>query len=167
MADRRFLVATTDPAGRPPGPLPPGVRLRAIQPGDDEPLASLLFDAYVGTIDFGADDSIETARSAIASWRAGEDGEPAAEWSVVATGESGELLAACIVSRWRGRPLVHFQMTAAAEKGRGLARATLTAAMDGLWASDQPEITLVVTHGNDPAERLYASLGFRDAPVPS
>lgn len=52
-------------------------------------------------------------------------------------------------------------MTAADCKRQGLARACLRAAMHRLGARDHAQPSLVVTRANDPAMRLYESLGFR------
>jgi ribosomal protein S18 acetylase RimI-like enzyme len=61
---------------------------------------------------------------------------------------------------WEGRPFVAFSVTAPDVKGQGLARAGLTRAINRLAAAGDPVLRLVVTQGNLPAERLYASLGF-------
>ncbi len=169
MAERRYLVAATDRGGAATvgtPAAPDGLAFRAVLPGDDEALAVLMLDAYTGTIDFEPDDDIGTAHAAIADWRAGSGGPAMPGESLVAVAPDGRMAGACVLMRWRGLPLVSYQMTAAQAKGRGLATALLASAMDGLCAAGGPAIALFVTRGNDPAERVYARLGFHDAVDP-
>ncbi len=68
--------------------------------------------------------------------------------------------AATLVTRVKGEPFVAFSMTAPAWKRRGLARAGLVRAMNRLREAGETQVSLVVTRANEPAVRLYESLGF-------
>ena len=56
-------------------------------------------------------------------------------------------------------------MTRPEAQGRGLAGSLLRMSMNALLDRGYERLTLIVTDGNTPAQRLYASLGFR--PIPS
>ncbi len=82
-------------------------------------------------------------------------------WNVSeVTERDGRIVAAAVCTVFEGRPFLAFLVTAPEWKGRGLARAALTRAINRLAVAGDPLLRLVVTHGNAPAERLYASLGF-------
>ncbi len=135
----------------------PGVR--APRPADAEAIAELMLAAYRGTID----DEGETPEETLELVRrlfAGEYGVMLWNISEV-TERDGRLAAAIICTVWEGRPFLAFTVTAPAFKGQGLARAGLTRAINRLAAAGDPILRLVVTQGNTPAERLYASLGFQ------
>ena len=66
MPQRRFLVALAK-GGAVRASLPAACRIRPVGPGDDEDLAILVMDADAGTIDADGSETIETARSAVAS----------------------------------------------------------------------------------------------------
>jgi GNAT superfamily N-acetyltransferase len=61
---------------------------------------------------------------------------------------------------WGGGPWVAELFVAPAHQGRGLGRALLLRAVAWSHAAGEPRIGLTVTDGN-PAERLYARVGFR------
>jgi ribosomal protein S18 acetylase RimI-like enzyme len=133
-------------------------RVRAPTSADAPAIADLMLAAYRGTID----DDGETPEETLALVRqmfAGEFG--AMLWNISeVTERDGRLAAATMCTVWEGRPFVAFMVTAPEYKGQGLARAGLTRAINRLAAAGDPLLRLVVTHGNTPAERLYASLGF-------
>ncbi len=76
----------------------------------------------------------------------------------------GKPVSATLVTRYQGKPLLAFSFTAPDWKRHGLARAGLLRAMDRLCELGETELGIVVTRGNEPAEALYASLGFRAHP---
>jgi GNAT superfamily N-acetyltransferase len=125
---------------------------------DLEGLAALMLDAYRGTID-DEGGTLDLARDEVAKVLRGEYGAFMPEASDVAC-VGDEIVAATLVTRWRDEPLVAFSMTAATWKRRGLARASLVRALHRLRASGEARVRLVVTAGNEPAERLYLSLGW-------
>lgn len=146
--------------------------LRRVRAEDAEALARLMIDAYRGTIDDGGE-TIEFAREEIArlmshEWGRFEVGDAAV--SVVVERE-GTLASATLITHlsgtewpsatsWDTGPFVAFSMTSPRWQRRGLARAGLARVMADLAQRGEKTLKLVVTRGNEPAERLYASLGF-------
>ena len=156
--ERRHLVLELAPAS---GPAPDiGLPVRHPTTDDAAALASLMLDAYRGTIDFEDDDTLDTARHEVDGYFAPERG-PMPEHSFVAW-DDDIAAAAVLVCRHEEQPFISFVMTAAAHKGRGLATALTQLALASFHAVDEREVHLWVTRGNDPAERIYERLGFRD-----
>jgi ribosomal protein S18 acetylase RimI-like enzyme len=139
--------------------VPTGVSVRPPTPDDAEALAVLMDDAYRGAIDAEPGQGLDDARQEIAETFAGAYGELMPEASFLAS-DGGEIVSACLVTRLEGAPFVAFTMTRADHKGRGLSTALLTTTLHALAAAGEPHVDLVVTAGNEPAERIYASLGF-------
>jgi len=78
--------------------------------------------------------------------------------------ERGEFLAsACLIGRSSHDdvPLVVFSMTRPDAQRQGLARFLLQRSIDALLDRGHERLPLIFTEGNAPAQRLYASLGFR------
>ena len=133
---------------------------RAAAPSDKEALAVLLYSAYRGTID-DEGDSFADALVEIEKMFGGEYGRFLPEVSFVA--EDGEFLSsACLVSFFEphAAPLVVFLMTRPEAKRRGLARQLLRQSINALLDAGTSRLTLFVTDGNEPAQRLYEALGF-------
>lgn len=134
---------------------------RTLRTSDREDLAILLYAAFRGTID----DEGETFADALAEIDrtfAGEYGDLMLDCSFVI--ERGEFLAsACLIGRsgHDDPPLVVFSMTRPDAQCRGLARFLLQRAIGALLDRGYDRLRLIVTEGNAPAQRLYASLGFR------
>lgn len=132
--------------------------LRAPTAADAGALARLMLAAYAG----GVDDEGEDEAAALAEVHKTFGGDygafDAASSKLVARAD--ELLHATWITRWQGRPFVAFAMTAPAAQRRGLARASLIAAMQDLREQGETELRLVVTLANLPARSLYESLGF-------
>ena len=132
-----------------------------MRESDREDLAILLYAAFRGTID----DEGETFADALAEIDktfAGDYGELLFDCSFVI--ERGEFLAsACVIGRSdpHDAPLVVFSMTRPDAQRQGLARLLLRRSIDALVDRGHKGLTLIVTEGNEPARRLYASLGFR------
>jgi GNAT superfamily N-acetyltransferase len=129
-------------------------------------LGRLIFDAYHGTID-DEGETPEEAVGVVEQLFGGEFGALMAEASTLVFTPSGGLIAATLITYHRvptGQfegPFLAFSLTDPAWQRRGLARAGLTRAMQTLaLGAGHHEIALVVTQGN-PAEQLYAALGFR------
>jgi GNAT superfamily N-acetyltransferase len=140
--------------------LPTEFRARSVRPNDEEALAILLFAAYRGTIgDEG--NSFADALEEIRKTFRGDYGRFLPGCSSIV--EEGEFLSsACLVSFFEphNAPLVVFLMTRPELKRRGLARRVLQCSMNLLLVEGYRRLTLVVTDGNDPAQRLYDTLGF-------
>lgn len=142
-----------------PSPLPEGIETRVVTRVDAEALAVLMDDAYRGTIDAEPGQDLDDARREIAATFAGDYGTPMLEASVVAV-EHDDLVSASVVTRFEGSPFVAFTMTRASHKGRGLSRAVMTRTVRILADAGASHLDLVVTAGNEPAQRLSSSLGF-------
>jgi ribosomal protein S18 acetylase RimI-like enzyme len=144
-------------------PLPePAMELRVRHPSTDdaEGLAMLMLDAYEGTIDADGSETMDDARDEVAGYFSLEH-EPMPEHSFVAV--DGDVpVAAVLVGRHEDLPFISYVMTAAAHKGRGLATALTRLTLASLQAAGERQVHLWVTRGNEPAERIYERLGFRD-----
>ncbi len=141
-------------------PVSSSFRARSVRPEDAEALAVLLFAAYHGTID-DEGDSFAEALAEIEKMLRGDYGRFLPACSFVL--EDGEFLAsACLVTFFEPHdaPLVVFLMTRPEAKRRGLARQLLQRSMNALLDAEYSRLTLVVTDGNDPAQRLYSAMGF-------
>lgn len=135
--------------------------IRTARNDDKEDLAILLYAAYRGTID---DDggTFADAASEIDALFGGTYGRFLSNCSFVI--EQGEYIASASLITWwepHNAPLVAFTMTRPESQGRGLARDLLQASMRALFNHGYDRLTLVVTDGNAPAQKLYTSLGFR------
>ena len=137
-----------------------GLPVRGPTADDAEALAVLMLDAYTGTIDFDETDTLDVARDEVRGYLSGD---PLLEHSFLAL-DAGIPVAAALVSRYEGRPMIGYVMTAAAHKGRGLATAVTRLALASLHAAGERDVHLWVTRGNESAERIYERLGFRDIP---
>ena len=144
---------------------PPG--LRTLGPGDAPALATLMLDAYRGTID-DEGESPEGAVAEVSKTLAGGYGPMVWEASFVvpSTDDPRVLDSASIVTLSRDEPLLAFSLTRPEVQGRGLAGRSIRASARSLARLGHARILLVVTAGNTPAERLYEKLGFRDIPRP-
>lgn len=139
--------------------------IREVRRDDAEALASLMHEAYRGTIDDDGE-TLDDAGEEIRKTFAGEYGEPLDACSFVAAWPDGRLASASLITVWEGVPLVAFTMTHPEAKGKGLAGALLARSLDTLSRLGYREVSLVVTEGNEPATGLYEWLGFvRTGPV--
>lgn len=134
-------------------------RISSVDTADEDALSRLLFNAYLGTID-QEEDTLEQAHQEIKKTFSGEYGpfDPVASKIFV---DAGQLTSAVLITRFQNKPFVAFTLTAPASKGKGLARVCLAAAMSELFMQGEHEVRLVVTVANEPAIRLYTSLGFQ------
>ena len=148
-----------------PQTLPGDLPIRGVCDEDKQDLAILLYSAYRGTIE-DEGETFSDALAEIGKVFADSYGGFLSDCSFVI--QEGEFLAsACLVTWWEPHdaPLVVFTMTRPEAQGRGMARELMKASMNALLDRGYERLTLIVTDGNTPAQRLYASLGFR--PIPS
>ena len=134
---------------------------RPVRDSDREDLAILLYAAFRGTVD-DEGETFSGALSEIDRTFAGDYGRFLLDCSFVI--ERGEFLAsACLIGQSDPDdvPLVIFSMTRPDAQRQGLARFLLRRSIDALLDRGHERLTLIVTEGNVPAQRLYASLGFR------
>lgn len=143
-------------------PAPEHPLMRPVQPEDTAALAHLMFAAYQGTTDFQPGSTQDDALEQIHKTLQGDYGEFLPQASFVME-ESGTLLSATLITFWKPfrAPLLAFTMTAPEVKGQGLAALLLKASMNRLYYEGYNQLTLLVTDGNTPAQRLYQRLGFR------
>lgn len=165
---RRDLVfPTAAPLPERRAPALPGV-LRTLERRDGEALARLIGRAYATNATDRAlflerSDPVAEAHASVKTLLDGGVGTwlPAASFVIEVP---GGFAAATVVNDLRG-PLVAEVMTDPGWRRRGLARVVLTESLYVLRRTDPRVPRLVVTEGNDGAERLYRSLGFVDDPA--
>jgi ribosomal protein S18 acetylase RimI-like enzyme len=141
-----------------PSPLFAGMRCPTA--ADEVQLASLMYHAYLGTIDYEGEDEA-AALEEVRRTFAGQYGSFL--WSASRVMERDAALAsAALLTRWEGKPFVAFSMTRPEFKRRGLARACLESAVNQLLLEGEQELWLAVTLANVAAMSLYRKLGFLD-----
>lgn len=160
----QYILTLSDPDL--PFPPPPTINfplaLRAFCPTDVEAVAGLMLDAYRGTID-DSGETLADARDEVQAYLMGQRGGPAL-WQESCLGVvNNQLVAACLVTQGETgqHPLIAYVMTHAAWKKQGIGQVILTATVQTLARSQYPAVWAVITQGNTPSERLFASLGFR------
>jgi pimeloyl-ACP methyl ester carboxylesterase len=127
---------------------------------DDAPaLARLMLDAYRGTID-DEGETLDDALAAMQETFAGAYG-PLLPLCSFLIEEWGEPLACTLVTCWQGQPLLAFVMTHPVLKNYGVGRFLIQKSINALLAHRYQELSLFVTSGNLPAQRLYERLGFQ------
>lgn len=135
---------------------------RTVRASDTDDLAILLYSSFRGTID-DEGEPFADAVGEIEKTFAGDYGRLLLDCSFVI--EQGEFLSsACLISWYEpsDSPFVVFTMTRPESKGRGMARFLVQKAINALLDLNYNQLTLIVTAGNDPAQKLYASLGFQE-----
>lgn len=132
--------------------------LRSVTTDDVEGLAALMLDAYIGTVDFEGDETLDDARDQVLEWL---NGRPDLAASRVIE-RDGALVSACLVSLREGVAYLAFVMTRQAFTRQGLAAAVMLAALHDLHARGVTDVRLGVTRANVGAVRVYTRLGFSD-----
>ena len=142
-------------------------QLRAAMASDVNALSELMIDAYQGTIDY-AGESLEDAMSELQAYLKGRcGGPPLLERSCLAF--AGPTLAgACLPSDWDIRPsaFIPYIMTRAKWKNLGVAQQVLRTVLHGLREDGHREVRTIITIGNTPSEKVFARMGFKEAPEP-
>ncbi|MGZ3694667.1 MAG: N-acetyltransferase family protein [Bdellovibrionota bacterium] len=132
---------------------------RPAVPEDAHALGKLMDLAYTGTIDHEGE-SREKCVEEMAGTMGGKYG-PYFDFASFLVEENGEALAASLITFWKEKPLLAFSMTAPLAQGQGFGGFLIERSISALFSHGYKELTLVVTAGNAPAERLYAKLGFQ------
>ena len=136
--------------------LPPQSAVRPVEDGDRAQLASVLLDAYRGTIDDEGEneqDALQAIDFSLATIVRGP--------SVVVTDRDDDrIVAMSFVVVVGGRHFIDPVATAADRKGHGLGTVAVEASVDLLHEAGIDEVGAVITDGNRPSERLFTSLGF-------
>lgn len=151
--------------------LPPRLErgvVRSLRASDEEALATLLDRAYSDNpIDRALfrqrRDSRADARDAVHLLLAGELGPWIASASF-GVEEDARLVAATLVNDYKGALITEVMVDPSARR-RGLATRLLLHTLADLRRLGRADIRLVVTLSNEPAYRLYTSLGFRPLPT--
>ena len=132
----------------------PECAVRAPVEADRQAIATLLLDAYRGTIDDegeGEDEALDAAGYFLSRC------VPAYSLLVV---HGERVVAVSLVVVVNALHYIDPVATAAAHKGAGLGRAAVAHSIALLSHAGVDEVGAVVTDGNVPSERLFASLGF-------
>lgn len=133
---------------------PMSATIRDVRVEDRDALASLLLDAYRGTIDDEGEGD-EEARAAIDDYFA----RIVRRHSVVLDeGDSPTAISFVVVVA--GRHYIDPVATARTRKGKGCGHAVVCASLRSLANDGVSEVGAVITDGNTPSERLFAGLGF-------
>lgn len=140
---------------------PTNAYLRPLAPDDREALSHLMLDAYIGTIDYEGETIVE-AREAVDDWLADS---PLLAHSFGATID-GRLVSAVLLMTVDDAPFIAIVMTASDHKDSGLASAVVASAIESLRTAHRDTVTLYITEGNAPSERLFASFGATAVPDP-
>jgi len=139
-------------------------RCQRVNREDREDLATLLYAAYRGTIDDDGE-TYSDALDEIDNLFAGAYGDYLADCSFCI--RDGEFIASASLITWwspHDAPLIAFTMTRPEMRRTGHAKTLIQASMNALLDRGYDRLTLVVTDGNVPAQRLYAELGFEEVP---
>lgn len=149
MLRRRWVLAPVTASRR-----PSTAELRQTTAADDAALATLLDQAYVGTIDH---DPEADHVGELETWRTVDGADD--EASFVAHLD-GELVGASLIGRELGAPFLYEIAVLEGGRGRGIARALLHASLDRLASRREPHIAAWVTMGNVGSESLLVGAGF-------
>src|SRR5262245_39063977 len=122
-------------------------------------LAPLLLASYRGTVDDEGED-LEGATGEVERTLTGVYGPLLADASFVAA-DGDRPVGAILVTLWEERPLVAHVVVDPSIKRTGLGTKLMNAAANALAAAGRTELDLFVTEANEPAVRLYRSLGLR------
>jgi len=141
--------------------------LRHPLPGDAaeaQALAQLMYDAYWNTIDYDGE-TPDAARDEVRRLYNDEYGLFLPGCSYVLPGDDGQAGGAALVTREaEDHAFLAEVMIHPCYRGRGYARPLIQAAMNACLDAGFPQMGLVVTLGNVPAEGLYRRLGFVEEP---
>lgn len=135
-------------------------RLRPAAIDDVDALAKLMDESYRCTIDHEGE-TLEQCADEMRGTLSGKYGPYISEASFVAIVDS-EAASACLVTRWKEKPLIAFTMTSPKFQRQGLSRALIEQSVSSLATLGEPVLYLVVTDGNVAAKNLYRKLGFKE-----
>ena len=129
--------------------------VRSITPGDLRGLATLMLDAYFGTIDYEGED-FDDALGEVRSYFEGS--HPLLDRSYLVETD-GAVISAVLVSVSDGMPFIGYVMTASDYKNLGLGRLVTTASLVALAQDGYDRTVFYITEGNLPSEALFRALG--------
>jgi len=154
MIRNEYLVGRSGyrPSGR---TVPEDMEVRSPTPEDRLKLATLMMDAYVGTIDYEG----ETYEQAIEEVDGAFEHEALLNESRIA--EHDDVIhSAVLVSLVDGDAFIGYVMTKADDKNQGLASALLDLSAEAIWAAGYDQIRAFITEGNTPSEKVFLRVGF-------
>ncbi len=128
--------------------------VRGVDVSDREQLATVILDAYRGTVDDEGEDH-EAALAAVDDWLSRLE----APHSVVLE-RDGQLVAVSFVVNVAGRQYIDPVATLTGRKRQGLATAAVGCSLRSLHEAGAREVGAVITDGNTASERLFTNLGF-------
>jgi len=131
-----------------------GANARAPEVADREQLATVILDAYRGTVDDEGEDD-EAAKSAVDDWLSRLEHPHS-----VVLEEDGTIVALSFVIDVAGRKYIDPVATVARRKRSGLGRSAVLFSLRSLSDHGVHEVGAVITDGNVASERLFADLGF-------
>lgn len=156
MQNRRHLVAAVEARD-----VVSDLMIRPAALDDADSLAALMVEAYTGSTAAPSDEALDAALMEVHKFFGALYGEPIAAASTVA--DSGaRIVAASLVSRYQGTPLLAVVLTAAAWKERGAAYAVVQSSMNALADAGETSLALIITAANRPALELMDRLGFEE-----
>jgi RimJ/RimL family protein N-acetyltransferase len=141
------------PSGR---ELPEAMLLRVPSLDDRDQLASLMLDAYIGTIDYEGED-LDGAGGEVDRYLAAEAHLPSSR----VVEREGVIQSGVLLGKIAGLPMVGYVMTRAAVKNRGLASVLVDGAAAATWDDGHTDLRAFITAGNTPSEKLFLRAGFR------
>jgi len=132
---------------------------RTVVQSDGPALGELMLAAYQGSID----DEGETLDESIAAAQAMLDGRygPLLDRCSFVIEQAAQAIGACIITQWKGTPLVCDVMVHPAHKRQGLGTFLLKQSAQALFEQGYRDLVLYMTVGNDSAQHVYEKLGFR------
>lgn len=151
---RSEYLLTPLPVASAISPVTPRWTVRTVGGSDREQLATLILDAYRGTVDDEGEDH-EAALSAVDEWLS----RLQLTHSVVVE-QDGRLIAVSFVVNVAGREYIDPVATVSSRKREGFGRAAVGFSLQSLHEVGVREVGAVITDGNTASERLFASLGF-------
>ncbi len=135
-------------------------QIRPAVMGDIAILAQLMDESYRGTIDHEGE-TIEQCADEMRGALSGKYGPYISEASFLKEA-NGLAMSACLVTRWKEKPLIAFTMTSPSFQRKGLSKTLIEKSVDSLAKMGEPVLYLVVTDGNTAAKNLYSKMGFRE-----
>jgi L-amino acid N-acyltransferase YncA len=145
-----YLLTPIDPSRLRVAP----VGLRPPTNADRQALAELVLAAYHGTID-DEGETLDDALGAADLWL-----RLAIVSHSVVLEEGDRLIAASFVVSLEDRLYIDPVIVAASAKQRGIGASMVSASIRSLHEAAVGEVGATITDGNEPSERLFASLGF-------
>lgn len=139
-----------------------GVVVRGWRPGDDEHIAIALERTYEGTLDCPDLCGLRDPADVVASHRATGVFDPNLWWLVEFEGRCEGVMLFNPCPAQSMVELVYLGL-APVLRGRGLARRLMEMGLERISGRTEREVSCAVDLRNEPALRLYTSLGFRES----